>query len=58
MPRILIVDDDRISRRMIESKISQIASDVTSCEDGETAWALINTEPYPDILVLDWFLPT
>lgn len=57
MPRILVVDDDRVSRRVIESQISQMASEVLCCEDGETAWKLINTEPYPDILILDWFLP-
>lgn len=57
MPRILVVDDDRVSRRVIESQIAQVARDVICCEDGETAWKLINTEPYPDILILDWFLP-
>ena len=57
MPRILVVDDDRVSRRVIEAKVSQMASDVICCEDGATAWKIINTEPYPDILILDWFLP-
>ncbi len=54
--RILIVDDDPVARRILESAIAGMGHEVATAEDGKEAWALLRNNPV-DVLMTDWVMP-
>src|SRR5690606_37746196 len=57
--RIVVADDDPVSRRLLEHVIStRTKHDVLSIADGDQALELALGDPTPDVLVLDWMMPT
>src|SRR5687768_13607034 len=55
-PRLLIVEDDAIVRRIYAQKFSVAGFDVITVPDGESALREIKTNP-PEIVLLDLMLP-
>ena len=55
--RILIAEDNRFFRRLIEVNLKQWGHEVVSCEDGACAWELLNKEDAPKLAILDWDMP-
>jgi diguanylate cyclase (GGDEF)-like protein len=55
--RILIAEDDKISRRVLEASLSEWGYDVTAVADGNEALALLRGENAPRLVVLDWMMP-
>lgn len=56
--RILIADDDITNRRMLEAALKRRNySDIVCAEDGNSAWDIINADPPPDIVLIDWMMP-
>jgi two-component system cell cycle response regulator len=55
--RILIAEDDKISRRVLEASLSEWGYDVTAVADGNEALALLRRENAPRLVVLDWMMP-
>jgi CheY-like chemotaxis protein len=55
--RVLIADDDVVSRRVLEIMVSRWGYEVVSAGDGETAWQALQQEPVPQIALLDWVMP-
>lgn len=56
MTKILIAEDDEISRKMLRRILLKDGNEVTAVEDGLKALALLKNET-PDILVTDWMMP-
>ncbi len=55
--RIIIVDDDQTTRRIISRLVKQIGFKfITEAEDGEQALEILNNEPI-DIILSDWDMP-
>jgi phosphoserine phosphatase RsbU/P len=55
--KILIADDEPVSRRMLEASMAKWGYAITVCEDGEQVWqALQHPEP-PAVAVIDWLMP-
>ena len=54
--RILVAEDDPISRRVLEKVLSEWGHDVTACGTGVEAWAAFRKRPYP-IVISDWMMP-
>lgn len=54
--QILIVEDEAPIREMISFVLDQNGFNSIEAEDIESAQKLI-TEPYPDLILLDWMLP-
>jgi sigma-B regulation protein RsbU (phosphoserine phosphatase) len=54
--KILIAEDDRISRKVLEKILTKDENRVTAVEDGLKALAAIQKEA-PDMLVTDWMMP-
>ena len=54
--KVLLVEDDAITRRMLEKVLETEGFETNSFEDAETSWHAIQTESYP-LIVLDWMLP-
>ena len=55
-PRVLIGDDDPLSRRILEQALGSAGCDVDSAADGQEALAKVRTHR-PDVVVTDWQMP-
>ncbi|WP_089941911.1 GGDEF domain-containing response regulator [Candidatus Entotheonella palauensis] len=55
--RILIAEDDPISRRLLEVTLGKWGYEVMSCPDGESAWAMLQQPGAPSLAILDWMMP-
>ncbi len=54
--KILIVEDDRISARILEHHIKEWGYETLLVYDGEKAWQIFETDP-PEMALLDWMIP-
>jgi sigma-B regulation protein RsbU (phosphoserine phosphatase) len=55
--RILIAEDDRISRRLLERKLSSWGYEVVSCSNGAEAWQALHHDDAPSLAILNWMMP-
>jgi sigma-B regulation protein RsbU (phosphoserine phosphatase) len=55
--RALIADDDRGGSLILSTLLTRWGFEVASASDGNTAWALLQTEPRPSVAILDWMMP-
>lgn len=55
--KILIADDEQVSRRMLQRLLTKWGYEVVSVEDGKSAWEQLNTPDAPRIALLDWMMP-
>ncbi len=54
--KILIAEDEKTSRMILERTLTKAGYDVVGVEDGLKALALVQKE-VPDILITDWMMP-
>lgn len=55
--RILLAEDDRVSRRMLESILREWGFDVVTANDGLEAWRILQSQDAPRLAILDWLMP-
>lgn len=55
--RILIAEDDLISRMMLEGMLGQWGHEVTTVEDGAAAWQVLQAPDAPMLALVDWMMP-
>jgi diguanylate cyclase (GGDEF)-like protein len=55
-PRVLVVDDDPLSRRILEQVLLSAGCDVESAADGQEALSKVRQQR-PDVVVTDWQMP-
>jgi two-component system cell cycle response regulator len=55
--RVLIAEDDAVSRRVLESFLLKWGYEVLIARDGSEAWALLQEESAPTLAILDWMMP-
>ena len=55
--KILIADDDAVTRLMLEKAIGKMGFEVVSAADGAQAWEIITSGKPPEIVVVDWLMP-
>ena len=55
--RILIADDDTVSRTMLQAVLRKWGYEVTTAVDGTEAWEKLQTTDAPRLAVLDWMMP-
>ena len=55
--RVLIAEDDAMSRRILESSLESWGYRVMVAEDGAKAWKILQQEHPPELLILDWVMP-
>ena len=56
MPRVLLVEDNEVNRRMLTRRLSKRGYDVSVAEDGAEGVATARSER-PDIILMDMSLP-
>jgi two-component system, NtrC family, sensor kinase len=54
--KVLIADDDPVSRRLLESYLRKWEYEVEVTTDGEQAWQRIQDGEFP-IVICDWMMP-
>lgn len=55
--RLLIAEDDPVSRRMLEAMCRSWGYEVTSAEDGRAALDILLGDDAPSLVILDWMMP-
>jgi len=55
--RILVADDDAITRKLLQSSLIRFGYEVILCSDGTQAWQILQQENAPNLVLLDWVMP-
>ena len=55
--KVLIADDEPVSRRMLQATMAKWGYELTVCEDGQRAWQAMQEPCPPSLAVLDWLMP-
>jgi DNA-binding response OmpR family regulator len=55
--KVLIAEDEPISRRVLEVRLAKSGYEVVPVEDGARAWAVLQSEDAPALAILDWMMP-
>src|SRR5215472_14931084 len=55
--KILIADDEPVSRRMLQSLLVKWGFEVLLAEDGSAAWETLRPMDAPRMALLDWIMP-
>jgi len=55
--RVMVADDDQISRTILRSMVQKAGFTVVEAKDGLQAWDLMNQEDPPRIALIDWIMP-
>ena len=55
--KVLIADDDIITRRLVENVISKNGYEIVSCQNGTEAWGHLRDPQGPKLAILDWNMP-
>jgi signal transduction histidine kinase len=54
--KILIADDDPVSRRLLQNYLQKWGYEVTAAQDGAEAWRLFEADSFP-MVITDWMMP-
>jgi two-component system cell cycle response regulator len=55
--RVLIVEDDAVSRTILKRSVEKFGHEVLAAADGLEAWELFQREPELDLIISDWMMP-
>jgi diguanylate cyclase (GGDEF)-like protein len=55
--KVLIAEDDAVSRRVVEKLIAKWGYEALPAKDGLEAWAVLEREDRPPLAILDWMMP-
>ncbi len=55
--KVLVAEDEEISRLRLVKYLESIGCEVIACKDGIEAWNIIKSEDAPNFLILDWMMP-
>jgi DNA-binding response OmpR family regulator len=54
--RILVAEDDAVSRRVLEAVLERMGHECAVTADGDEAWARL-ADGAPEVLITDWMMP-
>lgn len=55
--RVLIAEDDPVSRTVLEEFLRKFGLEVVVCSDGEEAWKVLSGDNAPELAIIDWMMP-
>jgi sigma-B regulation protein RsbU (phosphoserine phosphatase) len=55
--KILIAEDDAVSRRLLERKLVMWGYQVVICQNGTEAWEWLQRDDSPSLAILNWMMP-
>ncbi|HTV55450.1 MAG TPA: diguanylate cyclase [Terriglobia bacterium] len=56
--RILIAEDDPVSRRVLQAHLTKWGYEVVVTNDGVEAWSVLQKDDPPPLAILDWMMPS
>jgi two-component system, cell cycle response regulator len=56
--KVLIADDDVVSRRLLEAMLTKWGYEVAVTRDGAEAWEVLQRADTPPMAILDWMMPS
>lgn len=54
--KVLLVEDDPLSRHLLQQMLNNLGYEVTACEDGNAAWEAFTNQEF-HLVVSDWLMP-
>ena len=55
--KVLIAEDDLVSRRLLEATLAKWGYEVVVTVDGHEAWQVLQQQGAPPLAILDWMMP-
>ncbi len=55
--KVLIAEDDRVARKLLERKLTSWGYEVVSCSNGAEAWQVLHSDDSPSLAILNWMMP-
>ena len=55
--RILVAEDDSVSRLLLETHLKRWGHEPVTTTDGAEAWAALQRDDAPPVAILDWMMP-
>jgi phosphoserine phosphatase RsbU/P len=55
--KVLIAEDEGVSRKLLEGALTRWGYDVVVAVDGDEAWDILQQPRAPSLVVLDWLMP-
>jgi len=55
--RILLAEDDAVTRRLMEALLTKWGYQAVVAHDGSQAWGLLQAADAPSLAILDWMMP-
>lgn len=55
--KVLIAEDDRVTLRLLESRLRRWGYDVVTAVNGKEAWAILQEDDCPRLALVDWMMP-
>lgn len=55
--KILVAEDDRVTRRLLESFLHKWGYEAMGCSNGTQAWKILEGDNGPRVAVMDWLMP-
>lgn len=55
--RVLVADDDELTRKLLESLLTGWGYSVVLASDGDEAWKMLCELEHPHLVILDWMMP-
>jgi two-component system, cell cycle response regulator len=55
--KVLIAEDDRVTLRLLESRLRRWGYDVITAPDGKQAWDILQEDDCPRLALVDWMMP-
>ncbi|HTB96222.1 MAG TPA: diguanylate cyclase [Terracidiphilus sp.] len=55
--RVLVAEDDAVTRRILHHWLTVLGYDVTTASDGLEAWEILQQPQPPELVVMDWVMP-
>jgi DNA-binding response OmpR family regulator len=54
--KVLVADDEPISRKLLQSYLQKWGCEVTAAQDGAEAWSCFQRDEFP-VVITDWMMP-
>lgn len=57
LKKVLIAEDEPLSRRLLETRLTSGGYQVVAAENGARAWEILESDDAPELAILDWMMP-
>src|SRR3972149_1157505 len=55
--KVLIAEDEPLSRRLLETRLTSGGYQVVAAKNGAQAWEILESDDSPELAILDWMMP-